>query len=86
MIAIQLTDAVLDADHPSDLHLRGVVYDPRMGQRCATIPGDYDENGCDCPAVIGDWIVPVDAADGERFYRVYPPDAWDAENGRPMTP
>jgi hypothetical protein len=36
-----------------------------MGQRCATIPGDYDENGCDCPAVIGDWIVPVDAADGE---------------------
>ena len=52
MIAIQLTDAVLDADHPSDLHLRGVVYDPRRGQRCATIPGDYDETGCDCPDVI----------------------------------
>lgn len=49
--AIQLTDAVLDAPHPSDLHFPGVVYDPV--NRCATIKTLEGE----MRANLGDWII-----------------------------
>lgn len=49
--AAQLTDEVLDAPHPSDLHIVGVVYDPAA--RCAyirTLEGTMR-------ADLGDWII-----------------------------
>ena len=49
--AVQLTDAVLDADHPSDLHMPGVVYDPmRREARIETLEGTMT-------ASLGDWII-----------------------------
>lgn len=59
--AWQLTDEMLDASHPSDLHIKGVLYDPM--QRCAFIVR------CSCGRGIrvwvGDWI--MRGEDGELF-------------------
>jgi len=49
--ACQLTDEILDAQHPSDLHIPGVVYDPK--NRCAYI--DTPEGRM--RAAVGDYIV-----------------------------
>lgn len=49
--AIQLTDAVLDATHPSELHFPGVVYDPV--NRCAFIKTLEGTMRAD----VGDWII-----------------------------
>jgi hypothetical protein len=49
--AQQLTDAVLDAEHPSDEHIVGVNYDP--DRRCATI----DTLEGQMTAEVGDWII-----------------------------
>jgi len=51
--AVQLTSVVLDASHPSELHLPGVVYDPKG--RCAFFNAK-GHHGCVC-AELGDWIV-----------------------------
>lgn len=49
--ALQLTEEVFTADHPSDLHIPGVVYDPI--NRCAeikTLEGTMR-------AELGDWVI-----------------------------
>jgi hypothetical protein len=53
--AVQITDAMFDADHPSELHVAGVWYDPV--DRIATIDGAA---GKGAKAGLGDWII-VDA-------------------------
>ena len=46
--AVKITDEMIDAKHPSDLHIPGVVYDPVA--RIARVPsGAY--------ALVGHWIV-----------------------------
>ena len=55
--AWQLTDAMIDAPHPSDLHIKGIIYDPP--QRCAFIV-------CESTRVwVGDWI--IRGENGELF-------------------
>lgn len=49
--AVKLTDAVLDAPHPSPLHIAGVTYDPI--ERCAYVA---TPDGMETVA-LGDWIV-----------------------------
>jgi hypothetical protein len=66
--AAQLTDAVFNAEHPSDLHIPGVVYHP-VG-RFATITTLEGTMRAD----LGDWI--IRGVKGE----LYPckPDIFDA--------
>lgn len=49
--AMQLTIEVFDAEHPSDLHLNGVVYDP---YRCTARVVGLDDPPL---AGVGDWLV-----------------------------
>jgi len=51
--AWQLTDEMLDAPHPSDLHIEGVLYDPM--QRCAFIV--RGRSGRSTRVWVGDWII-----------------------------
>ncbi len=46
--AVQITDAMIDAKHPSPLHIKGVMYDP-VGR------GVHVPNGA--IGVVGYWIV-----------------------------
>jgi hypothetical protein len=49
--AMQITDAVFDAPHPSSLHIRGLTYDPVLRQvRIPTLEGVM-------VASLGDWII-----------------------------
>jgi len=49
--AMQLTDEVLDATHPSTLHLPGVIYDPvKREASIETLEGTMI-------ASYGDWII-----------------------------
>ncbi len=42
--AVQITDEMIDAPHPSDLHVEGVTYDPK--KRVARLPnGAYGLRG-----------------------------------------
>lgn len=49
--AVELTAESFDRDHPNDLHIVGVVYDPV--QRCALMQTLEGEMRAD----IGDWII-----------------------------
>ena len=49
--ACRLTDEMLDAQHPSDLHIPGIVYDPK--NRCAYI----DTSEGRMRVAVGDYIV-----------------------------
>ena len=51
--AVQLTDALLDAEHPCADHWPGILYDPRPGERCARI---HTLEGT-MRADLGDWII-----------------------------
>jgi hypothetical protein len=51
--AMRLTDLVLDADHPSDLHIPGVEYS-RLGRTARSL----DDGSVAC---VGWWIVVDDA-------------------------
>ena len=57
--AVQLTADVFEVDHPSDLHLTGVIYDPV--NRCAEIRTLEGVMRAD----LGDWI--ITGVKGERY-------------------